>query len=92
MKYYISDLHLGHYNIMRLCNRPFESTEENTTNGTCTADYGKWYTTCAPYTSGIHGGYAYKKAENPIGASCTGMNSLIEYYSVERAKFTYKCN
>jgi calcineurin-like phosphoesterase family protein len=28
MKYYISDLHLGHENIMRLCKRPFRSVEE----------------------------------------------------------------
>lgn len=27
-KFYISDLHLGHFNIIRLCNRPFSSIEE----------------------------------------------------------------
>lgn len=28
MNYYISDLHLGHANIIRLCNRPYSSIEE----------------------------------------------------------------
>ena len=28
MKYYISDIHFGHYNIIRMDGRPFENTEE----------------------------------------------------------------
>ena len=28
MNYYISDMHFGHGNILKLCGRPFESTEE----------------------------------------------------------------
>lgn len=27
-KFYTSDLHLGHFNIIRLCNRPFQTIEE----------------------------------------------------------------
>jgi calcineurin-like phosphoesterase family protein len=28
MNYYTSDLHLGHYNIIKLCNRPFDSVQQ----------------------------------------------------------------
>ena len=28
MNYYISDLHLGHKNILRICNHPFNNIEE----------------------------------------------------------------
>ena len=71
---------------------PFEPSEDNTSSGKCTAVYGKWLATCSPYTSGIHGGYAYKLATDAAGASCTGMDSKVNYFPAYRAKVTYKCS
>ena len=71
---------------------PFEPTEDNTSSGKCTVVYGKWLASCSPYTSGIHGGYAYKLATDAAGASCTGMDSKVNYFPAYRAKVTYKCS
>ena len=60
--FYISDLHLGHYNIIRLCHRPFASVEEmdetiiNNWNSVVT-DTDNVY---------IGGDFCYKSGKDPV--------------------------
>ena len=62
MNYYIADMHLGHTNIIRLCNRPFNDVNEM--NETLISNWNSRVTD--EDTVYVIGDFAYKSAEDPV--------------------------
>ena len=69
MIWFTADAHLGHTNILKLCNRPFSNTEEMNS-----VIIQKWNAVVKPEdTIYVVGDFAYKN-NAPIGKFCTVLN------------------
>jgi calcineurin-like phosphoesterase family protein len=75
MKYYTSDTHFGHENIIRFCNRPFSSVDEM-----AEGLIDRWNSVVRPYDEVYHlGDFAFRNKESvaPIIERLNGIKFLI---------------